>query len=834
MARVVAVDGQRELQLTEGWELAFSAPDAVGDPAALDSARLEWLPAVVPGTAAQALRAAGKFSLDSPTPLHGLDVWYRCRFAASACQPGEARTLRFGGLATFATAWLNGEPVLESDNMFLEHEVDVSLALEERNWLHVCFRALEPKLAAKRPRPRWRPRMIAHQNLRFVRTTLLGHLPGWCPPVHAVGPWRGVSLVEHVGPLRVRSADLRTAVDGEAGVLAVELHVQHEQPKALDDAWLECGGVRSPFRHSGQGVLRADVRLEKAALWWPHTHGESALHAVKAMVSGAAVDLGRTGFRTVELDRAKGDFALSVNGVPVFARGACWSTPDVVALPGSASAYAPWLELAREAGMNMLRVGGTMAYEADPFFARCDELGILVWQDAMLANFDYPTGDRAFLASLTKEVQQLLERTQAHPSLAVVCGGSEIAQQAAMLGVPRAQWAALSLDEVLERLVLKHRADVPFVAHTPMGGELPFQADTGVTHYYGVGAYLRPLDDARRAHVRFASECLAFANVPAPATVAAVLAPGEAPVHSPAWKRTVPRDVGASWDFEDVREHYLKTLHGVDPLTLRYEEPQRYLELSRAVTGEVMEATFAEWRRPASTTRGGLVFLFQDLRPGAGWGVVDALGTPKAAYSALKRAFAPRALFLTDEGLNGLHAHLVNERPAALEGTLTVALYKGAVAIAQGSRAVTVAPRSGLTVALAGLLDSFLDTTYAYRFGPPAHEVTVARLVAPGGETLAEAFHLPRGPALPRQELGLEGEVVLGEGGWALHVKTGRFAQAVHVEDEHFRAADDWFHLAPGSTRVVPLTALGQGQAVPDGELHALNALAPARFRSKS
>ncbi|WP_313532838.1 glycoside hydrolase family 2 protein, partial [Shinella sp.] len=668
----------------------------------------------------------------------------------------------------------------------------------------------------------WRPQMITPQGLRLVRTTLLGRMPGWCPEVHAVGPWRPVRLAR---PTPAMATDIR---------FSARLHEngkgQLEIGFTLDSATapvVECAGVSVEAIPNGDHSFSASLTIPGVEAWWPRTHGTPVLHDIWLMVDGTRQKLGRTGFRRIEIDRgADGrDFALHVNGTKIFCRGAVWTNADIVDLPGTRDRYEPLLKLAADAHMNMLRIGGTMAYETPDFFALCDELGILVWQDFQFANFDYPANDPAFAANVQTEVSQFLDATAASPSLAVLCGGSEIDQQAAMLGLPQTAWAGPLTLDILPALVATHRPDVPYVENSPSGGAMPFSPNAGVTHYYGVGAYCRPLEDARRAEVRFAAESLAFANVPEQETLDAHL-PVPA-VHDPRWKARVPRDRGASWDFEDVRDHYLGLLYEEEPARLRREDASRYLDLSRAAVAEVMDATFAEWRREKSTCNGALVWTYQDLLPGAGWGIVDATGLPKSAWHALRRAFRPVQATLSDEGTNGLDVHVHNDSAREQQLTLEIAcLRHGRQTVVSGKRDMALAPHSATTLPATDLFGAFFDTTYAFRFGPPAHDVTVARLVDGEGRTVAEAFHFPRGRAKAMAPSLLSAELRQDAEGWLLDLSTDRFVQSVAIEAEGFLACDSWFHLAPGrikSIRLSPRTGTDPA-AKPQGTVRGIGA----------
>ena len=753
-----------------------------------------WREAKVPGTAA----SASGWTWDDRRAFDREDWSWR------ATVP-HGGVLCFDGLATLAEVTLNGETLFTSDNMFVAHEVEIPSGGE----LVIHCRALEPELAKKRPRPRWRVPMLEQQQLRFVRTTLLGRTPGWSPPCPAVGPWRPVWLEER----RLRVGDVKVVVDPAGAIdVAAELEVDratllisrvdtaptgddHDEITGSFDRW------SAPLAFA-DGRWRGRVTVPHPARWWPHTHGTPALYAIalETMSRGerAVVDLGTTGFRTIEVDRGDGtDFAVRVNGVPVFCRGACWTPLDAISLASAPEAYDAAIAQARAAGMNMIRIGGTMVYEDDALYDALDAQGVLLWQDFMFANMDYPDDD-AFTASVATEVDQQLARLQARPSFAIACGNSEGEQQAAMSGAGRERWAPALFHARIPAQLAARCPGVPYTPSSTHGGAFPHQPSAGPSSYYGVGAYLRSLDDARRSEVRFASECLAFANVGEVAPTVRV--------HHPAWKARSPRDLGAGWDFDDVRDHYVQRLFGVDPVALRVSDHERYLQLGRIATGEVMAQTFAEWRRARSVTRGGLVWFLRDLWPGAGWGVVDASGQPKPAWYALRRALQPTAIAMTDEGCNGLAIHIANDGPMPLEGRVEVVLYRGGhVVVGRGGAAVALAPHATIELAAAALFEGFLDLSFAYRFGPPIAQVVHARLLA-GDELLAEAFHFPAGPPAVREvDVGLTATLVSG----GIEIASRRFAHAVTIELPGMVPEDNGFHLAPEQTRTIALTRIG-------------------------
>ena len=130
-------------------------------------------------------------------------------------------------------------------------------------------------------------------------------------------------------------------------------------------------------------------------------------------------------------------------------------------------------------------------------------------------------------------------------------------------------------------------------------------------------------------------------------------------------------------------------------------------------------------------------------------------------------------------------------------------------------------------------------------------DLTIATLRdAASGKILSEAFHLPERRIGERHELGLTVGIERAGYGWQLVIEAQRFARFVHINDANYRAAHDWFHLAPNRPCIVPLIPLAPNasqsavvarasnvafkadatNAAPAGEVLALNAASPTFY----
>ena len=825
------------------WSCCSHLSGTITDPAQLDGVTAEWLATTVPGTVAATLETANRWDMQHPTNIDAFDWWYRTRFAGPEHLDARRATsesrfwLQMDGLASLAEVWLNGESLLITDNAFRQFRIDVTDHLRPENELAIIFRSLTADLQKKRPRPRWKTNLVAQQQLRWRRTTLFGRIPGWSPPVPAIGPWRAIRLEQ--SSVSLANTLLTTRLEETTGVVTLCGDLLASVP--VDRVILQVGEhesvvdwsqIRSQETIEEETSFHCELRIPEAPLWWPHTHGSQPLLPCRVIVESGSTRFvvlrESVGFRTLSVDRERG-FSLQINGQPIYCRGACWTVSNAFTLDGTEQSLRRDLTLARDAGANMLRVIGTMIYESDTFYRLCDELGLLVWQDMMFANMDYPVDDAAFRTNIEIEAIEQLRRLAVHPSVVVYCGNSEVEQQAAMLGMPREAWTNSWFAERLPQLCDAYHPGTAYVPSTPTGGVLPFHPSTGISHYYGVGAYLRSTAELRQADVKFTPECLGFSNLPEPDTINLITEGALPVVHHPKWKQRVPRDTGAGWDFEDVRDHYLKQLFHVDPVTLRSTDMPRYLDLSRVVPGEMMAQTFAEWRSAHSQNCGGLVWFFKDLWPAAGWGIIDSHSQPKAAYYFLKRSWRSRQVLITDEGLNGLHIHSLNETGEAWRGSVEVTLWKEPNRIvARKELDIELPARGRHCISADELLGGFYDVNYAYRFGPPHHDVVVVSLLDTDRHIISDASYFVK-----RRESAMTSATInavanqTGPEECELTIESDRFLHSVRLSVDGFLPDDNYFHLPPQQKKIVRFKSTGSSTKGFRGDIEALNLESP-------
>lgn len=384
--------------------------------------------ATVPGSAHTDLLAAGliddPFDADNETAQQwvGSTVWRYEREFEWQGDAEEHHDLVMLGLDAVAQVELNGSVVASTANQHRAYRVDIGGLLSAGpNRLRITF-AAPVEEAERREAELGQLPHANHHPYNAVRKSASNFGWDWGIDVATSGIWRSIRI-ESWSKTRIDS--VRPLVDVVDGAGVLDVHV-------------ELRGISAPVdvvvRRDGQEVGRASasespvrIVVPGVDLWWPRGHGSQPLYEVH-VTSAEATWTGRVGFRTVELDTTADEFgnrfALSVNGRPVLVRGVNWIPDHAFLTEMTSERYARRIADATEAGVNLIRVWGGGIYESDVFYDLCDEAGVLVWQDMLLACAAY-SEEPSLAEEIDAEVREAVTRLSPHASLIIWNGNNE-------------------------------------------------------------------------------------------------------------------------------------------------------------------------------------------------------------------------------------------------------------------------------------------------------------------------------------------------------------------------------------------------------------------------
>ena len=186
--------------------------------------------------------------------------------------------------------------------------------------------------------------------------------------------------------------------------------------------------------------------------------------------------------------------------------------------------------------MNMIRHWGGGYYETDEFYALCDELGIMVWQDFMFGNKWQP-GTYDFKQNVEAEAEYQVKRLRDHPSIVIWCGNNETEVSwdwhrgyTNNLGadIQRRMWQdyVALFSGTLARAVERYNPETPYWPSSPSSDYEDLNADyqSGDAHNWNVWHGRVPFSDYEKSRARFVTE-YGFQSFPEMRTIEAFTQP---------------------------------------------------------------------------------------------------------------------------------------------------------------------------------------------------------------------------------------------------------------------------------------------------------------------
>lgn len=551
---------------------------------------------------------------------------------------GAPVLLHCDGLDTLCDIYMNGEHIAYTDNMHRTYEFDVTKLLKiGENVLSAVFHPPVPYITEKYKEEKVYEPWHCTKGAGHIRKAhcMLGW--DWGPRLPDAGIWKDIYLLVQDS---ARITDFHVVQRHEGGKVFVTPFVATDKEANVNVT------VVTPDGESYFIAANEETEIQSPQLWWPNGLGAQPLYTLIAECDGWKEEK-RIGLRTLKLIREKDKygegFCHEVNGVRFFAMGADYIPEDNILSRVTPEKTYKLIKQCREANFNAIRVWGGGVYPRDAFFDACDELGLVVFEDMMVACVTLSTTEEMH-SNFKAEIYDNLRRIRHHASLALISGNNEVEEM--FIGgleiYPHIVKSYLAIyEEMLPEIVNEICPYIPYVPSSPSScGHFiePGNENCGDSHYWEVWHGGKPFTDYRKKYFRYLSE-FGFQSFPSEKTINAVTAQEDRNIFSRVMEMHQRNGVANG-----------KILNY---LSQTYKYPAEFgtlLYASQLLQAEAMRYGVEHLRRHRGRCMGTLYWQLNDIWPTASWSSIDYYGRLKALHYVAKRFYSPIMISCKETG----------------------------------------------------------------------------------------------------------------------------------------------------------------------------------------
>ncbi|MBT3174636.1 MAG: glycoside hydrolase family 2 protein [Lentimicrobiaceae bacterium] len=606
--------------------------------------------------------------------------------------------LRLNGIDTHSDIYINGNKVIETNNMFTKWIVDCKKYLKYgKNSIKVILRSainigLDKRAKLGFTLPGAENDQSEIGGLGDTKVCVFSRKPGyhfgwdWGPRLVTSGIWQNIELVAwnlaNIDNIYIK----QNKIDTEIADLEFTVEIESVNKKnitlitLIDDSIINSRKINLI---PGFNNISYPITISSPELWWPNGHGDQRLYNVEIQLRDNENLISKKnqslGLRTIEVvqdkDSIGASFYFKVNGFPVFMKGANYIPQDIFLNRPSNEDYNYLINSAKDANFNMLRVWGGGIYEKDIFYDLCDKAGILVWQDFMFACAMYP-GNEEFLENVKREAIQNVKRLRSHPSIAIWCGDNEILSAWNRWGwkedvyenqgadIVDSVWYAYEdiFHKILPKVVEAYDSTRLYWSSSPSSGfgELE-NGKSGDNHYWGVWWGKEPFDKYEEFIPRFMSE-FGFQSFPTFKSVKKYTTEEDWNIYSPVMKSHQRSSIGNA-----TIEEYMKRDYHIP------ENFEEFLYVGQLLQAKGIKMGIEAQRRAMPYCMGSLYWQLNDCWPVASWSSIDYYGNWKALHYEVRNAFK-EVIISTEIRDDNLNLYIVSDKLLDTEATLELTL----------------------------------------------------------------------------------------------------------------------------------------------------------------